>query len=67
LEQTAPGVGDGWDTERSTQGAVEAVLARVRGWASEDSFGRDVHRRAGRLAFMTDQSCPMRAGPPGEW
>jgi len=67
LEQTAPPVGDGWDTERGTLGAVEAALARVRGWVSEDSFRRDVHRRAGRLAFMTDQSCPMRAGPPGEW
>jgi len=67
LMQTAPGVGGGWDTERNTAGAVEAVVARVRGWASEDSFLRDVHRRAGRLAFMTDQSCPMRAGPPGEW
>jgi len=52
LEQTAPGVGDGWDTERGTLGAVEAVVARVRGWLSEDSFRQDVRRRAGRLAFM---------------
>jgi len=53
LEQTAPGVGDGWDTECGTQGAVEAVVARVRGWLSEDSFRQDVRRRAGRLAFMS--------------
>jgi len=67
LEQTDPGVGDGWDTERSTQGAVEAALARVRDWVSDDSFQQAVRRRAGRLAFMTDQLYPMRAGPPGEW
>jgi len=53
LEQTAPGVGDGWDTECGTLGAVESVVARVRGWLSEDSFQQDVRRRAGRLAFMS--------------
>jgi len=61
LMETAPGVGDGWDTESGS------VLDKVREWVLEDGFRQDVHRRAGRLAFMTDQSCPMRAGPPGEW
>jgi len=52
LAQTAPGVGDGWDTERGTLGAVESVLALVRDWLSDDSFQQDVGRRAGRMAFM---------------
>jgi len=67
LAQTAPGVGDGWDTECGTLGAIESVLDKVRDWLSDDSFQQAVRRRAGRLAFMTDQLCPMRAGPPGEW
>jgi len=67
LVQTAPGVGDGWDTERGTLGAIESVMDKVREWGLSDSFQQAVRRRAGRLAFMTDQSCPMRAGPPGEW
>jgi len=53
LEQTAPGVGDGWDTECGVLGAVEAVMDKVREWLSEDGFRQDVNRRAGRLAFMS--------------
>jgi len=53
LAQTASGVGDGWDTERGTLGAVESVVARVHEWLSEDSFRQDVRRRAGRLASMS--------------
>ena len=53
LEQTAPGVGDGWDTESGVLGAAGAVMDKVREWALEDGFRQEVNRRAGRLAFMS--------------
>ena len=54
LEYTAPGVGDGWDTESDILGAAESIMDQVREWLSGDDFRRDVERRAGRLAFMPD-------------
>jgi len=53
LEQTAPGVGDGWDTESGVLGAAGAVMDKVCEWALEDGFRQEVNRRAGRLAFMS--------------
>jgi len=52
LVQTAPGVGDGWDTESGVLGALGFIQDRVREWLLEDSFRQDVNRRAGRLASM---------------
>ena len=52
LEQTAPGIGDGWDTESGVLGAAGSVMDRVCEWLLEDGFQQEVNRRAGRLAFM---------------
>jgi len=54
LMQTAPGVGDGWDTESDALGAAGSVLDKVREWVLEDGFREAADRRAGLHALMSD-------------